>query len=117
MANERQAAPATPTLLGLIGQYGWSTVFAVLFVSLYFGWLPDSRREALDTVAAGMRGELAGMRTEIRRLNERQIKIFSMLTEICLAAHRHDPKSIDTCSYVYSNHAGDAPPAWYYGPP
>jgi hypothetical protein len=105
---QRESSQSQPSglvaVLGLISQYGWATVIAVLFLLMYLGWLPDPRRTAAEKLVGEVVERMDDVRTEMRRVNERQIRMFSMLTELCLAAQRHDGKSVASCSYVYSNH-------------
>src|SRR5262245_16564477 len=91
-------------LLGLIREYGWPVIIAILFGSLYLGWLPDPRRTANEKLVTSITEEMNGLRMEARRNGERTLRALSMMTELCLTMQRHDPKSTGSCSYVYQNH-------------
>jgi len=102
-----QDAPeaAVKGVLGLIREYGWPVIIAILFGSLYFGWLPDPRRTAAEKLVASITAEMNGLRMEARRNGERTLRALGMMTELCLTLQRHDPKSTGSCSYVYQNHS------------
>jgi hypothetical protein len=93
----------------LIRDHGWTLVLAVLFMGLYFGWLPDPRRYEIAKMAADTIAETIELRSAVRRLGERQARTMIMLTELCLAMQRHDQKSTGSCAYIYQNHDGGSP--------
>src|SRR5262245_57624748 len=93
--------PGLAQLFQLVMQYGWASVLAIFFLSLYFGWLPDPHRAEIKTLVAGATKQMAGVRAELRRSSERQLKMLTQLLELCLAVQRHDAKSIGSCSYIY----------------
>ena len=80
---------------------------ALFFLSMYFGWLPDPNRTAANLVTEKLLSRMATARAELHRMNDRQLRLFSMLTELCLAMQRHDPKSVGTCSYLYQDQDQD----------
>jgi len=96
-------------VLGLIRQHGWAPLIALVFLGMYFGWLPDPRRTASEKLVGAMTSEMAGLRADVRRASERSVRLMGMMTELCLAMQRHDAKSVGSCTYVYENHQGGGP--------
>lgn len=100
MSNEE---PTVSTLFQLVTQYGWSTFIALLFLAMYFGWLPDPRRTEAERLVKEFTVATQAVHNDMGRVVSQHSRMFSMLTELCLAMQRHDNSSVGTCGYVHQD--------------